>query len=222
MYRKDSLKKARITSKKRNDKNKVKHREIASKMLEHSKKELIPTMQRKVKEISQKIEELVGKDEGLITTQIELIIANRSITDIASISNPRMYTAEELMIGLELYRQVIAKINEKFTYPPSVYTFCSFMNMSSNQYKSYKSDPDKSEVMQMIDDYIAGVQFTSAQMGKLREVTTIFGLKSIHGFYEAPAPITVKKEIKVDIDEIQNQIKALNKGKAIDVDFEES
>lgn len=209
------------TTKEKRDKEKVKHREIANKMLEQSKKDLIPTMKKKVEEISKKIEELIGKDEGLITTQIELIIASRSITDIASISKPKMYTAEELMIGLELYRQVIAKINEKFTYPPNVYTFCGFMNMSSNQYKNYKSDPDKAEVMQMIDDYIAGVQFTSAQMGKLKEITTIFGLKSIHGFYEAPAPVTVKQEIKIDIDEIQSQIKQLNKGKVIDGDFEE-
>lgn len=206
---------------KQKDRKKVQHRAIANKMLKEASKELIPTMKRKVEKISEEVEKVVGKDDGLITTQIELIIGNRSLNEIASGSLQRMYTSEELLIGLELYRQVIANINEYITYPPSVYTFCSFMGMSSTTYKNYKSDPDKSEAIQMIDDYIAGIQFTSAQLGKLKEITTIFGLKAIHGFYEAPAPITIKKEVKVDIDEIQSQIKALSKGKAIDVEFEE-
>lgn len=218
---KEKMKKAVDIHKEKKDREKVQHRELAKKMLAEASKDLIPTMKKKVEEISQKIEELVGKEEGLIATQIELIIANRSLNDIATGSIQRQYTPEELMIGLELYRQIIAKINEKITYPPSIYTFCSFMNMSSTTYKGYKTDPDKSEVMQMIDDYIAGTQFTSAQLGKLKEITTIFGLKSIHGFYEAQAPVVVKQDIKIDIDEIQNQIKELNKGKAIDVEYEE-
>lgn len=204
------------------DQNKVKNRELAKKMLNEASKDLIPTMKKKVEEISKNIEKLVGKEEGLIATQIELIIANRSLNDVMTSTIQRQYTPEELMIGLELYRQVIAKINEKITYPPSVYTFCSFMNMSSTTYKGYKTDPDRAEVMQMIDDYIAGTQFTSAQLGKLKEITTIFGLKSVHGFYEAQAPIVVKQDIKVDIDEIQNQIKELSKGKVIDVEYSDS
>lgn len=221
MNNNESLNKARRNYNQKQDKEKIQHRELAKKMLDEASKDLIPTMRKKVEEISRKIEELVGKEEGLIATQIELIIANRSLNDIVVSSLQRQYTPEELMIGLELYRQIIAKINEKMTYPPSVYTFCSFMNMSSTTYKNYKTDPDKAEVMQMIDDYIAGTQLTSAQLGKLKEITTIFGLKSIHGFYEAQAPVVIKQDIKVDIDEIQSQIKELNKGKAIDVDYEE-
>ena len=49
---------------------------------------------------------------------------------------------------------------------------------------------------EMIDDYIAGIQFTSAQLGKIKEVITIFGLKSIHGLYEAQAPVQVKNNDK--------------------------
>lgn len=214
---KENAKKIKI----KKDKDIVKHREIANKMLEHSKKDLIPTMQKKLKEVSQKIEDLVGKDEGLIATQIELIISNRSLNDIACSITNKSFTPEELIIGLELYRQVIAKINEKIAYPPSVFTFCSFMNMSTATYKNYKTDPDRSEAIQMIDDYIAGVKLTSAQLGKIKEVTTIFELKSVHGFYEAQAPVVVKQNIKLDINEIQNQVKALNNEKIVDADYEE-
>lgn len=206
----------------RNDSKKVKHREIAKKTFEKTKKDLIPTMRNKIKEISKKIEELdLDSDNGLVATQIELIISNRSLYDIVSSSAQKEYTNEELLVGLELYREIIAKINEKFLYPPSVFTFCSFMNISSSTYKNYKTDPDKAETMQMIDDYIAGIQLTSAQLGKIKEITTIFGLKSVHGFYEAQAPVTIKHETKIDIDEIQSQIKELKKGKVIDVDYEE-
>lgn len=212
-----AIEKAKI----KRDKTKIQHREIANKMLETAQKDLIPNMQNKIKQISKLLEELVGNDMGLVTTQIELIIGNRSMYELASASIQKIYTAEELMIGLELYREIIAKINEKIVYPPSVFTFCSFMGMSTVTYKNYKSDPDKAEVMQMIDDYIAGIQFTSTQIGKLKEIITIFGLKSIHGFYEATAPITIKKEVKVDIDEISKQVKALSKRNVIDAEFEE-
>ena len=205
----------------RRDKEKIQHRDIGNKMLQKATKELIPTMQKKVEEIAIKVEELIGDDVGLLAPQIELIIGNRSINDLASATQSRSYTAEELMIGLELYRQVIAMINTKVLYPPSIYTFCSFMNISSTTYKSYLTDPDKAEAMRMIDDYIAGVQFTSAQMGKLKEISTIFGLKATHGWYEAQAPVQIKGEVKLDIDEIRSTIKEINKGKAIDVDYEE-
>lgn len=203
------------------DKKKIQHRDIGNRMLQQASKDLIPTMQKKVEEIANKVEELIGDDIGLLAPQIELIIGNRSIKDLASVTTPRTYTPEELMIGLELYRQVIAHINTKVLYPPSIYTFCSFMNISSTTYKNYLTDPDKAEAMRMIDDYIAGVQFTSAQMGKLKEVSTIFGLKATHGWYEAQAPVQIKGEVKLDIDEIRSTIKEINKGKAIDVEYED-
>ena len=190
-------------------------------MMEQSKKELIPYIQNKVKEISEKIQEVLKKDNGLITTQIELLIGNRNISELASGGISKSFSSEELMIALEMYRQVIAKINEKIIYPPSIFTFCSFIGISTVTYNSYKSDPDRAEVIQMIEDYIAGIQFTSSQIGKLKEITTIYGMKAIHGYYENPTPITIKNDITLDIDEIQNQIKALNKGRAIDVEYEE-
>ena len=214
---KASVKKANVTR----DKKKIQHRDIGNRMLQQASKDLIPTMQKKVEEIAEEVEKLIGDDVGLLAPQIELIIGNRSVKDLASATMPRAYTSEELMIGLEMYRQVIAHINTKVLYPPSIYTFCSFMNISSTTYKNYLTDPDKAEVMRMIDDYIAGVQFTSAQMGKLKEISTIFGLKATHGWYEAQAPVQIKGEVKLDIDEIRSTIKEINKGKAIDVEYEE-
>lgn len=221
MNRRKNIDKGVKETKIKRDKNKVLHRELANTMFEEAKKELIPLMQNKVNEIAEKMEELVGKDKGLITTQIELIIGNRSLYEIASGTIQKSFTPEELMIGLEMYRQVIAKVNEKVVYPPSIFTFCSFIGITSTTYNNYKSDPDRAEVIQMIEDYISGIQFTSAQIGKIKEITTIFGMKAIHGFYENPAPVIIKNDIKLDIDEIQSQLKALNKGKAIEVEYEE-
>ena len=221
MNRRKNIDKGVKETKIKRDKNKVLHRELANTMFEEAKKELIPLMQNKVNEIAKKIEELVGKDKGLITTQIELIIGNRILYEIASGTIQKSFTPEELMIGLEMYRQVIAKVNEKVVYPPSIFTFCSFIGITSTTYNNYKSDPDRAEVIQMIEDYISGIQFTSAQIGKIKEITTIFGMKAIHGFYENPAPVIIKNDIKLDIDEIQSQLKALNKGKAIEVEYEE-
>ena len=116
MGSREDMKKAVKETKIKRDRDKVCHRELADRMFQEAKKDLIPIMQNKVNEIAKKIEELVGKDKGLITTQIELIIGNRSLYEIASGTIHKSYTPEELMIGLEMYRQVIAKINEKVAF----------------------------------------------------------------------------------------------------------
>jgi len=195
-------------------------KKIADKVFNETKKELIPNMQNKLKEISEKVSNLDNNDNGLIATQIELILGERAWSDICTI-NSKTYTPEEIMIGLELYRQAIALINEKVVYPPNIYTFCSFMGISTATYNSYRVDPERAEAIKMVDDYIAGIQFTSAQLGKIKEVITIFGLKSIHGLYEAQAPIQVKKTDKTDIDEIRDQIKLLKKVGVVDAEYEE-
>lgn len=206
--------------KERKDK-KIKNREeISKKVFEETKKNLIPNMQNKLKEISEKVSNIVNRDNGLVATQIELILGERSWSDICSI-NSKSFTPSELLIGLELYRQAIAIINEKVTYPPSIYTFCSFMGISTATYISYRVDSERAEAIKMIDDYIAGIQFTSAQLGKIKEVITIFGLKSIHGLYEAQAPLQIKNNDKTDIDEIRDQIKLLKKTGIIEAHYEE-
>ena len=58
-------------------------------------------------------------------------------------------------------------------------------------------------------------------MGKLKEISTIFGLKATHGWYEAQAPVQIKGEVKLDIDEIRNTIKEIKRGKSIDAEYEE-
>lgn len=200
------------------DKDLVKGREIANRMLVEASKDLMPRIEKKVNEVAEKVEELAGKDLGLITTQIEAIIGKRSLEEIATARLSKPFTPEEILIGLEYYRQLIATINEKVSYPPSVFSYCSFMGMTFQTYKAYRTDPDKAEAINMVDDYVSGVQFTSAQLGKIKEITTIFGLKSLHGFYEAQAPVQVKGEVKVDIDDIRNQIKEINKGRVIEVE----
>ena len=193
---------------------------IADKVFNATQKELIPNMQSKLKEIAKKVSELDDNDNGLIATQIELILGERAWSDICTI-NSKTYTPEEIMIGLELYRQAIALINEKIVYPPNIYTYCSFMGISTATYNSYRVDPERAEAIKMVDDYIAGIQFTSAQLGKIKEVITIFGLKSIHGLYEAQAPLQVKSIDKTDIDEIRDQLKLLKKVGVVDAKYEE-
>lgn len=204
----------------RKDKNIKSREEISKKVFEETKKDLIPNMQKKLSDISEKVSNIIDKDNGLVATQIELILGERSWADICTINN-KSFTASELLIGLELYRQAIAIINEKVTYPPSIYTFCSFMGISTATYTSYRADSERAEAIKMIDDYIAGIQFTSAQLGKIKEVITIFGLKSIHGLYEAQAPVQVKSNDKTDIDEIRDQIKLLKKTGIIEARYEE-
>ena len=62
---------------------------------------------------------------------------------------------------------------------------------------------------------------TQAQLGELKEISTIFDLKSQHGFVEAQAPTTIIHEKKIDVEDIRSQLMELKRGKAIEMDYEE-
>ena len=76
-------------------------------------------------------------------------------------------------------------------------------------------------IMGLIDDYITTTTLTSAQLRELDSITTMFSLKSQHGFVEAQAPMIIEHKKTTDIDTINEQLKALKNDKIIDAEYEE-
>lgn len=76
-------------------------------------------------------------------------------------------------------------------------------------------DEDKTEVMIQIDDYIKETMLTLAQLGEIKEVSTIFRGKASHGMVEATAPQVIEHREIVDIGSIRKMIDDVRKGKTL-------
>lgn len=150
--------------------------------------------------------------QGLSSIEINELIRPHCLIG----KNPK-YTAEQMQIIFDYYREALVKINQKFKYPPSKENFCAFAGMSTVTYNNYlvSPDEDKQEVMLMIDDYIRENQLTSAQLKEVDNITTMFRGKTSHGLVEASAPIVVEHRNETDISKINSMIEAIKAGKSL-------
>lgn len=203
------------------EKEKMAKQELAKKVQEETKDLLLPSIRNKMNEVAEVIKEKVSNNNGLTISQILPLITKRSTSDIATIQN-KSYTSYELGEALNIYMEMIAKINTICKFPPSKGSFCALLGISRKTYDNYMVDPDKIDIMGIIDDYITTSVLTSAQLGELREISSMFTLKSQHGFVEASAPVVIEHKKEVPIDDIQKQLQALKRdGTIIDAEWEE-
>lgn len=153
----------------------------------------------------------VDPDNKLTLIEIDRLLRGKSL--IGGV----LYSAEELSLLFDYYREFIGEINKVTRYIPSKKNFCGFAKMSSSTYDSYliNGDAQKVEIMKMIDDYITDISLTLAQHREIDNATTMFRAKAEHGMIEATAPIVIKREEQVNLDEIREQIKALKAGKSL-------
>ena len=199
---------------------KMKHQDFVLQIQEETKKNLIENISKKAEEVSWELEKLLhSKPKGLIATQIFDLITNRSTSNIDVISR-KSYTPEELAIAFKIYKDMIAKINEKVLFPPNKTSFCQLLGISTQTYNNYKQDPEKAEIMQIIDDYILGNILTSAQIGQLEKITSIFASKAQHGLVEATTPIVIEHKKEQNIDAIKKRIAEIN-GEVFEASYEE-
>lgn len=202
---------------------KIKNQDLVKTIQKVAKENLISDIQDKAKEVSEYLENSIKKIEdnnGLTSTKIYEIITNRSTSDIATIGN-KSFTPQELAIAFNIYVKMMAKINKYVKMPPSKNTFCLLLGISTVTYNNYLQDQDRSEIMNIIETYITGANINSAQIGEIKEISTMFELKAQHGFVEASAPIVFKHEGKVDIDDIKSQLNEIKKGRLLEADYEE-
>lgn len=89
--------------------------------------------------------------------------------------------------------------------------------MSTATYNQYLmgNDEEKTEIMVQIDDYIKETMLTLAQLGQIKEVSTIFRGKASHGMVEASAPQLVVHKDVLDMSSIQKMIDSVKKGETL-------
>lgn len=204
-----------------NKEKKIQEQEqLVKQIREETKDLLLPNIRSKMETVAEVIKEKVSQNNGLTVSQILPLIAKRSVSDIATIQN-KSYTSYELGEALNIYMDMVAKINTICKFPPSKGTFCALLGISRKTYDNYMVDPDKMDIMGIIDDYITTSVLTSAQLGELREISSMFTLKSQHGFVEASAPVVIEHKKETNIDDINRQLEALKRDNVIDAEFEE-
>lgn len=150
--------------------------------------------------------------QGLSSIEINEILRPHNLIG----ANPK-YSADQLRIVFDYYREALVAINRKFKYPPSKENFCAFAGMSTSTYNKYLTSPNEEmqELMLMIDDYIRENMLTSAQIGETKEVTTIFRGKTAHGMVEASSPVVVEHRSETDMSQINKMIEAVKAGKSL-------
>lgn len=77
------------------------------------------------------------------------------------------------------FKNIIATINLKVVYVPSIQTFCMFMGWTSKVYKQMLNETpeDIQDVMKLIDDYILENQASAGQQGLLKQNLTKFRMQ---------------------------------------------
>lgn len=150
--------------------------------------------------------------QGLSSIEINEILRPHNLIG----ANPK-YSADQLRIVFDYYREALITINRKFKYPPSKENFCAFAGMSTVTYNKYLQSPNEEtqELMLMIDDYIRENMLTSAQIGETKEITTMFRGKTAHGMVEAQSPIVVEHRSETDMSQINKMIEAVKAGKSL-------
>lgn len=201
------------------DKEQIKKQELVKQIQEETKEMLLPTIKEKMNSVAELIKQKISDNNGLTVSQILPLITKRSTSDIATITT-KTYTPYELGEALNIYIDMIAEINKVCKFPPSKGSFCALLGITRKTYDNYMCDPEKTDVMGLIDDYITTTALTSAQLRELDSITTMFSLKAQHGFVEAQAPMVIEHKKTTDIDAINEQLQAL-KGKVIEAEYEE-
>lgn len=196
---------------------------LVKKIREESKEQLLPALQQKTLELTEYIVNLLNEkgEDKVNNTQILSLIARKSLNEIAMNTYQISYTPQEIMLGFNLYLDMINKINDIKKFPATPESFSLFMGISYDCYKLWLVDPNKKEVMDYINSYMLGTLSAGGLTGELKEISAMYQQKVL-GKVEQQAAIVVEHKKETNFDEIQNQLSALKRdGIIIDANWEE-
>ena len=83
---------------------------------------------------------------------------------------------EDVEFCFQCFQDIMATINLKVVYVPSIQTFCMFMGWTSRIYKQMLNDSPEEiqDMMQVINEYILENQISAGQQGLLKQNLTKF------------------------------------------------
>lgn len=122
-----------------------------------------------------------------------------------------IYNAEKLGMVFDYYNFLVANINDKIgTYPPSLKSFCAFAGLTSSSLRRYKNCDDLSlrNVANKIYDQFEDDNITMAQLGMIREKSTIFKMETQNEVSKTPQTnVNINASIvDIDLDKINERL----------------
>ena len=168
-------------------------------------------------ELVNKLQEFYIKSEEKPEIRNPYIINSyffRSINPMAS-TEPK-YTAEKLGIVWDLYQDILREVNMNIgEMLPSLSSFCKFAGIALSTFKGYKNSPDEGlrVLVEKINDECFDTQVSMAQMGLIKERTTVYRMKSEQERIEKETPAIHIHQESVDVGSIVsrlNEIKQYN------------
>lgn len=119
------------------------------------------------------------------------------------------YSAEKLGIVWQLYEEMIGEISAKIgLIVPNLSSFCAFAGIRLSTFKGYKTSLDDSMriVIDKIEDGCFDSNLTLAQMGYLKERSTVYRMKSEQERVEKEAPTVNVFTEQVNLSAIQKRV----------------
>lgn len=169
---------------------------VAARELMLKKQENLPRYIRKrKKEFLKELEEYklmnVNEDESvtILNKTLPMVEVSEHCFEpfIKSPGGIPSYSAEQLSIIFDYYKQCIKEMNKVELFPPTKEQFCQLCGISTNAFSSMKNGGDDkvTEVLLQVEDYIANWLNIGGLTRKTAEVTGIFIQKSSLGRKEA-------------------------------------
>lgn len=130
-----------------------------------------------------------------------ILISNTFFKSLVPLDANPTYSAQELSKLYQYYEFLLTKINDEIgDFPSSLTLFCKLIGISLKQFQELRTSQDESitNVVEKIYNDIEEFNISMAQIGKLKERTTLFKLKSQNEMEEKVAPkvnINIKKEV---------------------------
>lgn len=134
--------------------------------------------ENKTNKISEELKNFFNEHEDYKSLNIHPIISVLLSTDnkVLLLKERKFENTEDIEFCFECFRNIIAEINLKVIYVPSIQTFCMFMGWTAKVYKHMLNNaPDEvQEIMQEINEYILENQISAGQQGILKQNLTKF------------------------------------------------
>lgn len=86
------------------------------------------------------------------------------------------YSADNVYMALDYFKQCVKKINKYGLYIPMKEDFCSFLGLSTSRFNDFKkgNDLEMREVCQQVEDYLASQLSQAGLVGKSEKLTNMF------------------------------------------------
>lgn len=167
-------------------------------LIEKKKADLPKFIRKRKKEF---VRELQEYNIAHTNDDAEIIIADKTIPMLDLVENcfapfikgagiAPQYSAKELSIVFDYYKECIKEMNKVQIVPPTKEMFCSLCGISTERFTEYKngSSSEIREVCLRVEDFIANYLSVSGLTRKTDTVTGIFIQKSSLGRKEATEP----------------------------------